>query len=84
MKGRLSPNPVIHRLTGAGWRSGGRNRCRISLRVKNLWVPCRIVLQTLTSHLLAFSRRQILEPKVLDPNGVIVNLEKMLRPGQAA
>ena len=33
----------------------------------------------LTSQLLAFSRRQILEPKVLDLNDVVRNMEKMLR-----
>lgn len=33
----------------------------------------------LTRQLLAFSRRQVLQPKVLDPNGVIRELEKMLR-----
>jgi PAS domain S-box-containing protein len=34
---------------------------------------------TLTSQLLAFSRKQILQPKVLNLNGVVSNLEKMLR-----
>ena len=34
---------------------------------------------SLTRQLLAFSRRQVLEPKVLDLNGVIANIEKMLR-----
>ncbi len=32
----------------------------------------------LTSQLLAFSRRQVLQPKVLDLNTVVTNLEKML------
>jgi PAS domain S-box-containing protein len=33
---------------------------------------------TLTSQLLAFSRRQVLQPKVLDLNVVVTNLEKLL------
>ncbi|MBZ0287629.1 MAG: response regulator, partial [Anaerolineae bacterium] len=33
----------------------------------------------LTKHLLAFSRRQILNPEILDLNEVVANLEKMLR-----
>ena len=33
----------------------------------------------LTRQLLAFSRKQMLEPKVLDPNNVIQGMEKMLR-----
>jgi two-component system cell cycle sensor histidine kinase/response regulator CckA len=34
---------------------------------------------SLTRQLLAFSRRQVLEPKVLDVNALVENLEKMLR-----
>jgi two-component system cell cycle sensor histidine kinase/response regulator CckA len=34
---------------------------------------------SLTRQLLAFSRKQILEPKVLDMNAIVVELEKMLR-----
>lgn len=33
----------------------------------------------LTRQLLAFSRRQVLQPKILDPNRVVRELEKMLR-----
>jgi two-component system, cell cycle sensor histidine kinase and response regulator CckA len=34
---------------------------------------------SLTRQLLAFSRKQVLEPRLLDLNGVLGNLEKMLR-----
>src|SRR3989442_5014248 len=33
----------------------------------------------LTRQLLAFSRKQVLEPRIIDVNSVVVNLEKMLR-----
>jgi PAS domain S-box-containing protein len=33
----------------------------------------------LTRQLLAFSRKQVLEPRIIDVNGVVTNLEKMLR-----
>ena len=35
---------------------------------------------SLTTKLLAFSRRQILRPKVLDLNAVVASMEQMLRP----
>ncbi|MGB0035033.1 MAG: PAS domain S-box protein [Candidatus Acidiferrales bacterium] len=34
---------------------------------------------SLTQQLLAFSRKQVLEPKILDLNSVVVDVEKMLR-----
>ena len=34
---------------------------------------------SLTRHLLAFSRKQVLQPKVIDLNSLMVNLDKMLR-----
>ncbi len=34
---------------------------------------------TLTQQLLAFSRKQVLEPKILDLNAVVADIEKMLR-----
>jgi signal transduction histidine kinase len=35
---------------------------------------------SLTRQLLAFSRRQVLEAKVVDLNAIIVNMDKLLRP----
>ena len=34
---------------------------------------------SLTRHLLAFSRKQVLQPKIFDLNSLVVNLDKMLR-----
>lgn len=34
---------------------------------------------TLTSQLLAFSRKQVIQPRVVDLNGVLVNISEMLR-----
>lgn len=34
---------------------------------------------TLTQQLLAFSRKQVMEPKVLDLNAIVLDMEKMLR-----
>ena len=36
--------------------------------------------EALTRHLLAFSRKQVLNPKVLDLNSVVRSMENMLRP----
>jgi len=36
--------------------------------------------EALTRQLLAFSRKQVLNPKILDLNGVVRNMENMLRP----
>ncbi len=33
----------------------------------------------LTGQLLAFSRRQVIDPKIVNPNNIITNLEKMLK-----
>lgn len=36
--------------------------------------------QKLTQQLLAFSRKQVIEPRIMDLNQAITNMEKMLRP----
>ena len=45
------------------------------LQIKNAGLSAA----SLTRQLLAFSRQQVLEPRILDINGIVLNVEKMLR-----
>jgi PAS domain S-box-containing protein len=66
----------------AGYAEALLSDCEISPPIRDdLSQISRAVEQaaTLTRQLLAFGRRQLLKPEVLDLNGVIVELQKMLR-----